>query len=245
MKHIRLFVAALALSGAPAPAPASPPSLAGLWSMNVSADLGHYSSEDLLSFYAQGALSAPAPQSYPGFSLGLRRHLSEHFFAGLQLASLPKGYSVSLGGSTDQWALDGLLLGASGAWMLQPTEALALYAEAQVGWLTLINGGLERSGASTATGSLEGSALAEQFGLGALWFILPSVALEAQGGWRFARLPLTLSTGSGRQSPPSAPEFYADFSGPYGRLGLAFFWGLKNPWGEQDAPPAPAPPPSE
>ena len=84
--------------------------------------------------------------------------------------------------------------------------------------------------------------MAEQFGVGGLWFILPSVALEAQGGYRFARLPLRLTTDKGVQSPPSAPEFYADMSGPYGKLGLSFFWGLRNPWGEAEAPPPPPPP---
>jgi len=76
---------------------------------------------------------------------------------------------------------------------------------------------------------------------------LPSVALDLSGGYRFARLPLSFSTSSGQMSPSFTPEFYADLGGPYGRLGLSFFWGLRNPWGQSEAPPPPSegPPISE
>lgn len=219
-----------------------PASLAGLWSLNVSGDFSYEAGQDLTSFYPAGALEPPASRVYPGFALALRRHLNDAFFVGAHLASLPKGYSVSLAGSNDTWSLDALMLGLSLDWMLYRAVSVGLYAEAQAGWLSLLGGSLERTGAGATKGSLEGSALAEQFGLGGLWFILPSVALEAQGGWRFARLPLRLSTSAGPQSPPSAPEFYADLGGAYGRLGLSFFWGLRNPWGESEAPPPPPPP---
>lgn len=221
-------------------------SLAGLWALSLSADLAWLGGEDLLSFYPSGALSVPAARLHPGFSLGLRRHLSGTFFVGAQLSSLPKGYQAEVGGQQDTWLFDGLLLGLSGGWLLYRAVSVAFYAEAQAGWLTLSNGSLDRTGSAATAGSLEGSALAEQFSLGALWFILPSVALEAQGGYRFARLPLSLTTSAGRQTPPSMPEFYVDFSGSFARLGLSFYWGVKNPWGEQDAPPAPKiPPPTE
>jgi hypothetical protein len=220
--------------------------LAGLWALSLAVDLSWQGGEDLLSYYPAGALSAPPTRAYPGFGLGLRRHLNDSFFVGAHLGSLPKSHRAVLGADEDDWAFEGLMLGVSGGWLLYRAVSVAFYAEAQAAWLTLIDGQLQRRGPAATSGSLEGSALAEQFSLGALWFILPSVALEAQGGYRFARLPLGLVTKAGRQSPPSAPEFYADFSGSFARLGLSFFWGLKNPWGEQ-APPGPPgiPPPAE
>lgn len=217
-------------------------SLAGLWSLSLDADLAWPSSEDLLSFYPAGTLSAPAPRLLPGFSLILRRYLSDSFFVGAQLASLPKGYSVDLGASNDTWTMDSLLLGVSGGWLLYRAVSVAFYGEASAGWLVLVDGSYERTGAGADKGSLEGSALSEQFDLGALWFILPSVALEAQGGYRFGRVPVTVSTGSGKWQPVNGPDFYADFSGSFARLGLSFIWGLRNPWGEQAAPDAPPPP---
>lgn len=244
MRHLWILFLLGSQLGAEAAAPREP--LGGLWSLNLSADLGYYKGEDLLSFYPAGTLQAPAPRAFPGFSVGLRRHFNERLFAGLQLSSLPKSYALDRSdGGSDLWTFDGLLLGASGGLILARGAQSALFAEAQWGYLSLINGTLDRSGPQASSGSLEGAGLAQQYGLGLLGFILPSVALEAQGGWRFARLPLSLSTRDGKQSPPSAPEFYSDFSGPYGRLGLNFFWGVRNPWGEQEAPPAPAPPPAD
>lgn len=219
--------------------------LEGLWSLNLSADLAWPPTEDLLSYYPAGALSAPGARMVPGFNLGLRRFLSESFFIGAQLSSLPKGYSVTVAASQDTWSMDSLLLGVAGGWLIYRAVSVAFYAEAAAGWLSLVNGTYERTGAGADKGSLEGSALSEQFSLGALWFILPSVALEAQGGYRFGRVPVSYTNGGGRQKPPSAPEFYADFSGSFARLGLSFFWGLSNPWGEQEAPDAPPPPDDE
>lgn len=217
-------------------------SLAGLWSLSLGADLAWPATEDLLSYYPAGALSAPAPRLLPGFDLGLRRFLSDSFYVGAQLASLPKGYSVSLGPDTDTWTLDSLLLGVNGGWLLYRAVSVAFYGEASAGWLMLVNGSYERTGSASDKGSLEGGALSEQFSVGALWFILPSVALEAQGGYRFARVPLSISTTLGKWKPANGPDFYADFSGSFARLGLSFFWGLRNPWGEQAAPDAPPPP---
>lgn len=226
-----------------------PASMAGLWSLAIAGDFSYESGQDLQSFYPAGAISTPDPRVFPGFELALRRHFSDSFFVGGHLASLPKAYSVSANGggllAEDVWQFDALMLGLSGNFMLYRAVSVGLYLNAQVGWLSLLGGSLERTGPAATKGTLEGSGLAEQFGVGGLWFILPSVALEAQGGYRFARLPLRLSTNQGAQSPPSAPEFYSDFSGPYGRLGLSFFWGLRDPWGETDAPPAPPPPQAE
>jgi hypothetical protein len=211
--------------------------------MNLAADLAWSSSEDLLSYYAPGALSAPPQRMVPGFSLGLRRFLSDSFFVGAQLDSLPKGYAVSVAGNNDTWTLDSLCLGLDGGWVLYRAVSVAFYGQASVGWLMLANGAYERTGAAPDKGSLEGSALSEQFSLGALWFILPSVALEAQGGYRFGRVPVSVtSTTLGRWKPLNGPDFYADFGGSFARLGLSFFWGLANPWGEQEAPSAPPPP---
>lgn len=219
-----------------------PASLAGLWSLSLFGDFSLESGQDLQSFYPSGAISTPESRVFPGFAVGLRRHLTDNFFVGAQLASLPKSYNLSAGGNDDTWQFDGLMLGLSGDWMLYRAVSVGLYAEGQVGWLTLMGGSLDRLGPGATKGNLDGSALAEQFGLGGLWFILPSVALEAQGGFRFARLPLRFSTSQGSQTPPAAPEFFTDLSGPYGRLGLSFFWGLRNPWGEAEAPPPPPPP---
>lgn len=245
MKRLWILILIIAC-GRPLTAEAPPAqSLAGLWSLSLSADMAWLNGQDLLSYYPSGALSAPPTQVFPGFNVGLRRHLSDRFFVGLQLSSLPKGYNVDVAGSNDTWTFDGLMLGLSGGWVWLHSAHWALYTEAEAGWLGLADGSLERTGANAGTGSLDGSALAEQFNLGVQCFILPSVALEAQGGYRVAHLPLSLSTANGRQTSPSAPEFYVDLGGPFVRLGLSFFWGLRNPWGEQAVPAAPAPPPAQ
>jgi hypothetical protein len=217
--------------------------LAGRWSLNVSGDLAWPTTHDLASYYPNGAIADPAVTLFPGFSLTLRRHLDAGFFTGFQLGSLPKGYSLDVGPNHDTWTLDALTANAVLGWMVLPTPELGLFLEVQAGWFGLSNGALERSGPGSTDGVLEGSGLNAQAGVGLQAFILPSVALEAQGGWRNARVGVDLSTSAGKQTPPSGPEFFVDDSGPFVRLGLTFYWGLRNPWGEQAAPPAPKIPP--
>jgi hypothetical protein len=236
-------LSAWAEAEAPSPpvvhAPPSSP-LAGLWSLNLGVDLASLGSQDLKQFYAPGAISGPADRYFPGFYLGGRLHVNEIFFLSLGLSSLPKGYVVQTAGGEDSYQWDALFLNAGLGWMLWRSTRGAVYTQAEAGWLTLAEGSFERTGAGATKGLFEGSALATQLSFGWMYFLMPSVALEAGAGWRFARLPLSFTTAAGHALPNFTPEYYADFSGPFGRLGLAFFWGLKNPWGESEAPPPPS-----
>jgi hypothetical protein len=75
--------------------------------------------------------------------------------------------------------------------------------------------------------------------VGGRWFVLPSVGLELQAGWRDAKISASVAQGSTGGSSPDV-----DFGGPFAKAGLTFLWGLRNPWGESAPPEAPAPPPS-
>jgi hypothetical protein len=176
---------------------------------------------------------------FPGFSLGLRRNLGERCFIGAGLSSLPKDFTVSAFGTQDQWQFSGLLLGLSAGCLVQQSGPCAVLVQAQAGWLDLTNGSLTRS--PDSSGSAQGSAPALELSAGERWNILPSVALELVGGWRLARVPVALSLPGGPAEAP-ASRAYVDFSGPFAKLGLAFTWGLRNPWGESEAPPPPPPP---
>ena len=228
-------------------APSIQPSpLAGLWALSVGGDFAYLGAQDLASFYPAASLSGPTSRVLPGFYLEVRKHVSESFFGLAALSSLSKSYSVDLGTGQDLYQWDAAIISVGGGWVLYRALNFGLLAQGEFGWLAVTDGSFSRDGVAPTKGVFEGSAPATQFSLGGLWFILPSVALELKGGYRFARLPLSFTTAAGQMNPAFAPEFYADFSGPYGRAGLSFFWGLRNPWGQSDAPPPPAQgPPSE
>jgi hypothetical protein len=217
-------------------------SVADLWSMNLSGDFGLEAGRDVASFYPAGAVPAQPTGVFPGFALAARRGLGERFYLGAALSSLPKTYTLTAFGSQDQWQFSGLLLDLSAGWILARWGDFGLFAEAQAGWLSLMDGSLTR-GSVGVTGSVSGNAPTGQAGVGLRWFILPSVALELQGGWRAARVGAGLSVSGGDAQPPSGTP-WVDFGGPFGRLGLDFFWGLSNPWGTSEAPPPPPPPAS-
>jgi hypothetical protein len=224
-----------------------PVPLAGLWSITLGGDFSDQSGEDLPGFYPGPAAVAASPRIVPGYYLQGRKYISDSFFALASLSSLPKSYSLSLSGNQDQYDWDALVFSTGGGWMLYRALNFGLSAQAEVGWLALSEGSFQRSGAAPTSGSFSGSAVATQFSLGGLWFILPSVALDLSGGYRFARVPLSFSPDANDPSPGFPSQIYADFSGAYGRAGLSFFWGLRNPWGQSPAPPPPSegPPRSE
>jgi hypothetical protein len=244
---VGLLWAPLPAYAAPVAPPPDPSPLASLWSISLGGDFTNEGSQDLQSFYAPGSIGLPATRVVPGYYLQGRKYISDSFFALACLSSLPKSYSVNQAGSQDQYEWDALILGTGGGWILYRALNFAFSAQAEAGWLVMSEGSFERSGANATKGTLEGSALATQFSVGGLWFVLPSVALDLCGGYRFARVPLSFATDAGNLSPTFAPQFYADFSGAYGRAGLSFFWGLRNPWGQSAAPPPPreGPPSSE
>lgn len=227
-----------ALDAMPASMSAQPSPMAGLWAVSLGGDFVNMGSDDLESFYPSGSLSAPPRHLTPGFYLQIRKHVSETFFGLVDLSSLPKAYTVDRPSGQDLYEWDAVLLGLGGGWMLYHALNFGLSAQGEFGWLTLTQGSYEHTGTNPAKGTFDGSALATQFSLGGLWFVMPSVALEISGGYRFARLPLSRSASI---PPPtgSAPEYYADLSGSFGRCGLSFFWGLRDPWGQSDAPPPP------
>lgn len=217
-----------------------PSPLSGLWALSVGGDFSYLGAQDLASFYAASSLNGPTSRVLPGFYLEGRKHVSESFFGLASLASLSKSYTVDNGSGQDLYQWDAVMLSVGGGWVLYRAVNFALLAQGEFGWLGMTDGSFSRDGAAATKGSFEGSAPATQFSAGGLWFILPSVALELNGGYRFARLPLRFSTASGQMSPSFAPEFFADFSGPFGRAGINFFWGLRNPWGQSEAPPPPS-----
>jgi hypothetical protein len=212
-----------------------PAPLAGLWSLSLGGDFSSLGGQDLGTFYASGAPAEPAARLSPGFFLLGRKHVSDGFYACAGLSSLSKNYSVDRPGGQDLFEWDSLLMSTGGGWLLSRSLGFALFTQAEVGWFYLSQGTFERTGPAATQGLFQGSALATQFSAGGLFFLLPSVALDLDGGYRFARLPLTYSGNAG--DPGFKPDFYADFSGPYARAGLNFFWGLRNPWGPGEAPP--------
>lgn len=216
-----------------------PSPLAGLWALTVGGDFSYLSANDLASFYPASSLNGPTSRVLPGFYLEVRKHVSESFFGLASLTSLSKSYSVDRGTSQDLYQWDTAIISVGGGWMLYRALNFGLAAQGEFGWMGLTDGSFSRDGVAPTKGIFEGSAPATQFSASGLWFILPSVALELKGGYRFARMPLNFTTAVGQVNPAFAPEFYADFSGPYGRAGLSFFWGLRNPWGQSDAPPPP------
>jgi hypothetical protein len=228
-----------------------PSPLAGLWSLSLGGDFASLGSQDLQSFYPAGSISPPASHLTPGFFLLGRKHVSDSFYAVGGLSSLSKDYTVDWSGGQDLYQWDAVFFSTGGGWMLYRAINFDLFAQAEAGWLLMTQGSFERTSTNPALastkGTFEGAAIATQFSAGGLWFILPSVALDLSGGYRFARLPLNFSTSAGEVNPSFTPEFFADLSGPYGRIGLNFFWGLRNPWGQSEAPPPPShgPPGSE
>jgi hypothetical protein len=259
---IRPFFAVLLLLAGPAnlgaaeatlgsgqePAPAVQPSpLTGLWSLSLGGDFASLGDQDLKSFYPAGSIGAPASHLTPGFFLLGRKHVSDSFYAVGGLSSLSKGYTVDRSGGQDLYQWDTVFISTGGGWMLSRALNFGLFAQAEAGWLVMTDGSFESTGSSATKGAFEGSAIATQFSAGGLWFLMPSVAIDLSGGYRFARLPLRFSTSAGAVNPGFAPEPFADFSGYYGRIGIDFFWGLRNPWGPSEAPPPPSggPPGSE
>lgn len=216
-----------------------PNPLAGLWALTVGGDFSYQGAQDLASFYPASSLSGPTSRVLPGFYLEVRKHVSETFFGLASLTSLSKSYSVDRGIGQDLYQWDAAIISVGGGWMLYRALNFGLAAQGEFGWMGLTDGSFSRDGIASTKGIFEGSAPATQFSASGLWFILPSVALELKGGYRFARMPLNFTTAVGQVNPAFAPEFYADFSGPYGRAGLSFYWGLHNPWGQSDAPPPP------
>jgi len=228
-----------ALSASP-----GPERLDGTWSLSLCGDFALESGADIQSLYPAGSVAAQPRALDPGFALGVRRHFGESFFGGFELGSLPKGYTINAFGNQDLWQISGLEVGGTVDWIFARVSTLTFFAGYQAGWVTLAGSTLDRSGGQIANGTLDGSGFGQEAGLGIQWTVLPSVALEVQGGWRGARIPVRLDVSGGNPWPPSdSPDI--DFSGPFARLGLDFTWGLRNPWGESEAPPPPPPPGSQ
>jgi hypothetical protein len=219
--------------------PRNPVSLAGLWAVNLSANFSYTKSEDIQALYAQST-GLPSAHVFPGMDLSLRWHLVDEFYLGMGLGSLSKSYSVALTatGETETYEWNALYPRVFGGLVWYRWVNSYLYFQGEAGAVFLNQGSYLRSGGATETkGTFDGSTYGAAAGLGGVWFALPSVGLQMEGGYRRAVIPASFNLRQGT-------NWDISHSGPYARLGLTFFWGLKDPWGNlSEAPEAPAPPP--
>lgn len=215
--------------------------LAGLWALDFSADFAYLKSEDIRDLYASDP-GLPSARVFPGMDLSLRWHLVDEFYLGAGLGSLSKSYSVALTatGETETYEWNALYPRIFGGLVWYRWINSYLYFQAEAGGVFVNQGSYLRSGgASEVKGSFDGSTYGAAAGLGGVWFALPSVGLQLEGGYRRAVVQSTFD-----QRPTRSWDI--SYSGPYARAGLSFFWGLKDPWGNlSEAPEAPSPPPQE
>lgn len=229
--------------------PRDPLPLAGLWALDLGTDISFSRSDDIQAYYAPGSLSVPESQVNPGIFVSLRHHFLDQFYAGLGLSTLPKGYTLQINGAgdTESYTWDALYVYALGGWVWHRGVNSYVYFQAETGPAFLYQAVYTRSGTSPLKGSFEGGTIATAASLGGTWFIIPSVGLNLEAGYRRALIsPVEFRTGSGVVAPAYVKDFYVNGTGAYARAGLTFFWGVKNPWGEfadPPDPPATSPPP--
>lgn len=218
-------------------ASAEPLSLNGLWAMSLGADFSLMKSDDVQALY-QGGVSMPETQVFPGIYLSVRKHVSDSFYLGLGLSTLPKAYSVQVSatGETENYDWNAVYPFVLGGWVWYSGSTMYSYVQAEAGYAVLNQASFSRKGVNAVSGAFEGSAFASAIGLGGVWLMIPSVGLNLEGGYRRANLDsVSFSLPPGKIS--------INDSGPYGRLCVSFFWGMKNPWGEgTPVPQAPGPP---
>ncbi len=238
------FLGLSSLSGADeAPAAEDPLPLAGLWALSVGGDFSYNPDFDLKNFYPAGGVIGPGPRVFNGIDLSLRWHFHEKFFAGLGVSTLSKIYDVQVGGSKSSFAFDAVYTHLQLGWIWLERPTYYSYLQGEAGLATLNQATyLSSTGNPLDDGNLEGSGFATAFGVGGVLFLIPSVGVKLEGGYRNALItPVNFVKSGSLQSPPSgSKDFFVEDSGPYARLSLDFFWGVKNPWGTYG--PSPEPP---
>ena len=214
----------------------APVSLNGLWAVSLGADLSYLRSDDLGALYPATELGVPDRQVFPGAFFSLRRHLSDLYYLGLGVSTLPKSYAVQVNANGDTVSydfntIDCYFLGGL-VWYRGVNSYL--YFQGEAGTAFLNQAGYTATASGGSKGAYEGSSFATAIGTGGMWFLIPSVGLNIEGGYRRAYLDSVSS---------NVGTIFVNDSGPYARAGLSFFWGLKNPWGDSSPlPSAPEPP---
>jgi hypothetical protein len=207
----------------------------GLWSLSLGADLAYLSSRDAQAL-GPDPTAADEKRSFVGLGLALKKHVSDSYFVGLGFSSLPRSYSFASAVGTERYDWDLLGLQVLGGFNWYRFSNSALYVQAEAGAAMLNQASYRLDAATPKEGAYDGSAFSSAVALGGSWNLMPSVALDLQGGYRRILFD-SLSASPGVPSPGSL-----NYSGPFARLQAVFYWGLANPWGEGPEAPAPLPP---
>jgi hypothetical protein len=221
--------------------------LAGHWSLDLGASIDNMSTSDVLSLYPAGSQALPNYNTFVGYSLQARYHLSDALYLGAAFDTFDKGFEISTttsaGTNTEDYAWNAMAPQALVGWSFYRAPGRFLAAQAGLGWLWLYNSTYTLSSpGGQVSGNYSGSGPALTACLTGTWFLIPSVGLDMSLGYRWAEA-LSVSAGPGVPAPSSI-----DFSCPLFRLGLSLNWGMADPWGTwgEEAPavsPAMAPQP--
>ena len=221
--------------------------LAGHWSVDLGASIDNMSTSDVLSLYPAGSQALPNYNTFVGYSLQARYHLSDALYVGAAFDTFDKGFEISTttsaGTDTEDYAWNAMAPQALVGWSFYRAPGRFLAAQAGLGWLWLYNSTYTLNApGGQVNGNYSGSGPALTACLTGTWFLIPSVGLDMSLGYRWAEA-LSVSAGPGVPAPSSI-----DFSCPLFRLGLSLNWGMADPWGTwgEEAPavsPALAPQP--
>jgi|GEM_PF-6737795 hypothetical protein len=216
--------------------------LAGHWSVDLGASIDNMGTSDVLSLYPAGSQALPNYNTFVGYSLQARYHLSDALYLGAAFDILDKGFEISTttgaGTNTEDYAWNAMAPQALVGWSFYRAPGRFLAAQAGLGWLWLYNSTYTLNApGGQVNGNYSGSGPALTACLTGTWFLIPSVGLDLSLGYRWAEA-LSVGAGPGVPAPSSI-----DFSCPLFRLGLSLNWGMADPWGTWGAE-APSPSPA-
>ncbi len=243
-----------AASAADSPASTRPVSLAGLWSLEASADFDMYDNSDVLSYYPAYSTTLPQGSTFLGFSARGSYHFSDAWYLGAGMDWLSKGFSVTdqvpdgAGNTatyTQAYQWNALFPSLTLGWSFLRGVNSCLALEGSLGPVLLENSSYQESGSASEQASFSGASLGGTLGLSGAWFIVPCLSAEFQAGYRFAYLGAVSVQSSDPENPVEPVDGkapFVDFSGPVVKVGLGLYFGMKNPWGDLAEPePGPAP----
>jgi hypothetical protein len=224
---------ALLLAGYPytAAGEEQPVLLKGHWSLDLGASIDNMATSDVLSLYPAGSQALPDYNTFVGYSLQARYHVSDALYLGAAFDILDKGYEISTpGGVTEDYAWNAMAPQALVGWSFYRAPSRFLAAQAGLGWLWLYNSTYsQQSPGGQLDGNYAGNGPALSGCLTGTWFLIPSVWLDLSLGYRWA-MAEGISAGPGVPTPSSI-----DFSCPLIRLGLSINWGMADAWGNWGA----------
>jgi hypothetical protein len=223
-----------------------PLNLTGLYGLSLAADFNNFQNQDILGFYPPESTTLPAGSTFIGSSLRFRYHINNWVYAGLGIDWLAKAFELSVSSEITQtynW----------NAW--NPYASLGvsyfrgansfLYLEAGAGRILLQDSTFFETGGENTRASFTGAANSVAVGTGGTWFLIPLLAAEIYGGFRWARLDASSMTAGFSEGSPlnnvKGEKPFLDFSGPVVRLGLSLYLGMPDPFADLTASEAASP----